>query len=789
MSVKEQLTLAAGIAVLLAGTALFPIYQGTAWLTDSLGAVTVVVVSGLVTRRLGVPRVLQPVVALLLLAAYLLVVFVGDTLSAGVVPTGQTGDALTALWHQAQNNVQHYGPPVPVSRGLVLLTAAGVGGVALVVDLVAVVLDRAAIAGLALLVLLAVPSAVLPRGVGGLPFVLAAIGWLGLLLVEGSERIGRWGTPMRSALPGARPGGDDSSLGRTGRRIGVAAVGAAVVVPLIVPGLDHRLVGGGSGPGGSGRGGPQTANTYNPITRLSGYLDRAKKAPLFDYVTTDPNPDYIRMTTLDTYDNGTWRASELRADPKKARVKNGIPTPSDELGEHRSFTMTVALRPKALDVHWLPAPYGPTRADIDVAWLWEKQSQTIFAAAETTKDLSHYKVTANRSVPGRATLQAARLDDVPQDVLDHYGSRPAVDGYVTRLVERITRNKASEYARAVALQDYFTTGHGFLYDLQASQAAPGEDPLVAFLRGKHGFCEQYATAMAAMLRVAGIPARVAVGFTAGTKLSGKSGSYYEVTTQEAHAWPEAYFAGSGWVRFEPTPGASGAQVPGYTQAAPVTPTPGGGPTPTVTGGPTPKPSATLPPGISRILNGDKATTPQTSAGSRAVSAAPSLWLVAPIVAAVALVLPFLLTALRRRVRWASPGPLTAWEQLLDDAADVGWSWQEPDSPRAAAARLAVGTRLRPDAAAALQQIAAAAERVRYAPPERQRREDLSGQSAVVRAALHAQASRSVRLRALLFPPSTLRWLAGSIGERLGRIMEALDDTIALLTHPLRRATR
>jgi len=789
MSVKEQLTLVAGIAVLLAGTALFPIYQGTPWLTDTLGAVAVVVVSGLATRRLGVPRALQPVLALVLLAAYLLVVFVGDTLSSGVVPTGRTGDALQVLWDQARNNVQHYGPPVPVSRGLVLLTAAGVGGVALVVDLIAVVLDRAAVAGLPLLALLAVPSAVLPRGVGGLPFVLAAIGWLGLMLVEGSERVGRWGTPMRSALPGARPGGDDSSLGRTGRRIGVAAVGAAVVVPLLVPGLDHRLVGGGPGPGGSGKGGPQTANTYNPITRLSGYLDRAKKAPLFDYVTTDPQPDYIRMTTLDTYDNGSWRASELRADPKKARVRNGIPTPADELDDHQAFTMTVALRPKALDVHWLPAPYGPTKADVSVAWLWEKQSQTIFAASETTKDLSHYKVTADRSTPSRAALLAASVSQIPASIANAYGSTPAVDPYVTSLVGRITRNKGSEYAKAVALQDFFTTGHGFVYDLQATQAAPGEDALVAFLKGKHGFCEQYATAMAAMLRVAGIPSRVAVGFTAGQKLTGKSGSYYEVTTQEAHAWPEVYFAGSGWVRFEPTPGASGAQVPGYTQAPAPTDPGRTGPTPGVTASPKPRPSATLPPGISRILNGDTATTPQVTTGSGTTSTSPSLWLVAPIVAAVLAVLPFLLTALRRRVRWADAGPLTAWEQLRDDAADVGWSWLDSDSPRAAAARLADGLSLTGEAVPSLRRIAAAAERARYAPPERQRREDLSADSARVRAALHAKATRSVRLRAQLFPPSTVHWLAASFGERIGRIMDAVDDTISLLTHPVRRATR
>ena len=788
MSIKEQLTLAAGVAVALAMSALFPIYEGGSWVMSSLGAILVVVLTGLVTRRLGVPAVLQPLLALLLLLAYLLVVFVGDTMSAGIVPTSRTGDALDALWKQAQNNIQHYGPPVPVSRGLVMLTAAGVGAVALVVDTIAVVLDRAAVSGLALLVLLAVPSAVLPQGIGGLPFVLGAIGWLGLLLVEGSERIGRWGTPMRSSLPGTRPGEDDSSLGRVGRRIGVAAVGAAVLIPWLTPGLDHRLVGGGPGAGGSGgKGGPQTANTYNPITKLAGYLDRKEPVPLFDYVTTDSAPDYIRMTTLDTYDDGVWRASELRADPKKARVRDGIPTPAGEDGEHRDFTMTVALREGALEIRWLPVPFGPKKAEVDASWLWEKRSQTIFSAGQTTKDLSTYKVQASRALPDRDALRAAPADQATDDIRSGYGQSLTVDSYVTRLTNQIVAGKATAYDRAVALQSFFTTGHGFVYDLQATRARPGEDQLVAFLQRKHGFCEQYATAMAVMLRVARIPSRVAVGFTAGQKLSSKDGSStYEVTTQEAHAWPEAWFAGTGWVRFEPTPGASQATIPDYTVTA-TGPRPGepGTPGPTATATAAPKPSATLPPGIARILEDDGSTTTTTTT-TGAGSEAPSVWLVAPITAAVLLVLPFGLTVLRRRFRWADAGPLTAWEQLVDDAADVGWTWQGADSPRAAAARLAAGTSLAEPARQALGRIAAAAERARYAPPESQYREDLGHDSATVRSALQGHATRSVRLRAQLFAPSTLRWAGSSLSSRLTRIMDAVDDTIAAITRPVRR---
>ena len=93
-----------------------------------------------------------------------ILVFAGSTLDSGLLPNGHTLDVLQSLADHGQADINNYGPPVPVSTGLVLLTTAGVGAVALVVDLIAVVLDRAAVAGLPLLALFAVPAAVLPEG-------------------------------------------------------------------------------------------------------------------------------------------------------------------------------------------------------------------------------------------------------------------------------------------------------------------------------------------------------------------------------------------------------------------------------------------------------------------------------------------------------------------------------------------------------------------------------------------------------------------------------------------------
>ena len=781
MSIKEQLTLAAGFAVLLSCAALMQVFDGGHWMPKTAGAVLSVVLTGLVSRRLGLPRPLQPLVGLLALAAFLVLAFASTSLTYGLLPGSRTYDVLRGLAQDGNDDIQAFGPPVPVSTGLVLLTAGGVGLVAWLVDLVAVVLDRAALAGLPLLLLFAVPSAVLPGGLGGLPFVLGAVGWLSLLMVEGSERVGRWGTPMRSALPGARPGGDDSSLGRVGRRIGFTALGAAVVVPLLVPGLDHTLVGGKGNGAGSGKGGgSNSARTYNPITTLKDQLTRPQPVELFQYRTTDPHPDYIRMTTLDRWTGAGWAASDLSALQKNAQVQKGIPKPVGDGGQHQDFDMKVVLTGSRLDVYWLPVPFGPTKVAVDGLWLWDPASQTVFSAKRSTKGLKPYDISASRVLPDRDALALAEIGGVPAEIRSKYGSTISVAPFVEQLTHQVTDSAVSAYDKAVALQAYFTDPKGgFTYDLQPSQPVGNEDQLEAFLRGKHGFCEQYATAMAAMLRVAGIPSRVGVGFTPGEKLDDKGA--YSVTTSEAHAWPEAWFAGTGWVRFEPTPAANGIFAPDYTRAA--------APTPNVPGvNPSTGPSTQPSPTASRRLNvpaDDLKDTP-TGPAATTTSSGPSPWLLLPVGVALLAVAPLALTWLRRRRRWLRPDALTAWAQLQDDATDVGFRWHPADSPRAGAAHLVAWKPLAAPAVTALDTVALAAERARYAPPGSAATLHLRAEVAVVRAALQTTAPLPVRLRAKYAPPSTVRWVAHTVGEAVADVLDKVDDVISATTRPLRR---
>jgi transglutaminase-like putative cysteine protease len=94
--------------------------------------------------------------------------------------------------------------------------------------------------------------------------------------------------------------------------------------------------------------------------------------------------------------------------------------------------------------------------------------------------------------------------------------------------------------------------HGYTYNENPPSHAY---PLEGFLfSDRKGYCQQFAGAMALLLRMGGVPARVAAGFTPGTYDS--SSHTWQVTDMDAHAWVEAWFPRYGWVRFDPTPGSA-----------------------------------------------------------------------------------------------------------------------------------------------------------------------------------------------------------------------------------------
>jgi transglutaminase-like putative cysteine protease len=789
MTPPDRLTVAAAAAVVLASSALAPVYDGWGWLLPVTGAVVVVALAGALARRARVPALLQPLAGAAALAAYTVLLYARDGLAYGVLPTAQTVATLRTRIGEGLLDVDALAPPVPTSPGLVLLAVLGIGAVAVVVDLVAVALDRPAAAGLPLLLVLAVPSATVVGGVGWVPFALGAAGWLGLLLVEGGDRLSRWGVPLRPDRRAAAY--DDPGVGRVGRRIGAAALGVAVIVPAMVPGLDSRLFGDGDGIGFGG--GSRTTTTYNPITELGGQLRLPSPKLLLTYRTDSPTPDYLRLTTLDLYDGSQWSSSELTASRDDDAVEDGIPQPLGlDVPATQDGTTTEIVVEDQLDGPWLPITFPTREVDLEGPWLWDAEAETVFSTRRRLNDIDGaYRVVTYPVQPRTAELR--RSGDVPSE-LAPYVNPPEVTDYVRGLVNEVVAGQPTPYDQVVALQAWFTDRrNGFRYSEAATVPDTNSpDALENFLppEGRQGFCEQYASAMAALVRVLGLPARVGVGFTPGTRVGD---GLYEVTTDDAHAWPEVWFPGQGWLRFEPTPRGEQVSTPGYTQ-----PEPAQSDTTDSPQVPTAAPAAPLGPD-GQPLSPDGSTGLEgggldPSAGAATEDTAASLlrWvaLVAAAVLAVCLV-PLALSALRRRLRWRSPSPAVAWHQVQDDALDVGYRWDRTQSPRAAAVRLRSDRALGPEAAEALDRLAHATERARYARPgdDAPSGEALRADVGRVRAALRAGATSQQRWTARLLPSSTARWATSTAGGAVADLLDRLDDGFAAVGRRLHRRPR
>ena len=134
------------------------------------------------------------------------------------------------------------------------------------------------------------------------------------------------------------------------------------------------------------------------------------------------------------------------------------------------------------------------------------------------------------------------------------------------LARRIAGSAKSPYAAAVALERWFRTGGGFVYNQHPPRVKAGVPALVDFVtRTREGYCQHFAGAMALMLRYLGIPSRVAAGFNSGSY--DKHAGDWTVTDRDAHTWVEVWFRGWGWLPFDPTPSRGGA-AGAYSSSSP-----------------------------------------------------------------------------------------------------------------------------------------------------------------------------------------------------------------------------
>jgi transglutaminase-like putative cysteine protease len=589
---------------------------------------------------------------------------------------------------------------------------------------------------------------------------------------------------------------EPSPLAAAGRRLAVIGVVVAVILPLAVPGMTTGLLdrfGTGVGDGSGVGNGPGRAGNVNLFSFLSGSLVRETSYDMVRVSTDDPSPFYLRFgvaedLTSQGFVNRAW----------------GQSTPLSRLEEPQRLAIPgVSYKSNAAVVEVLefnervlPLYEQVTKIDrLDGAWGFDRRSGVVYSGRNTAKGRK-YVVHYTRPEYTPEALRTARDLNEGDQIRNSNIRKPEV-AEIKDIAEKLVVGKNNQYDRVRAVYDFFAPTNGFKYSLETKAGNSGS-AMVDFLRedNRQGYCEQYAAAMAWLLRAVNIPARVAFGFTKGNN---RNGNTYTLSNFNLHAWTEVYFDGFGWVPFDATPpsGISGSVSSAWA------PDPN---QPTGTSGAAP--SDDLVPGQNLSGSASAAATnpygpndPGITGGTSA-SENSSTWPWYLLGGAVVLLLLLVLPALRRvavrRRRLAgtgasatgsASGPVpagvaasvgvgpggevtgaqaaglgrarrdahAAWDELLDTMIDYRVEIDPAETPRLTGVRLITEARLPEAAAGGVQVLSRAEERARYARSPLTD-VDLGGPLRDIRTALREGVSLRTRLQASLMPPSVLaRW--------------------------------
>ncbi|MGW1545220.1 transglutaminase family protein [Streptomyces sp. NPDC002309] len=799
MSGQARMALCAAAATLMASCALLPLVDQVSWFVQAAVLLGVQTGVGAAARRVPLARPLTVALQALVTLMLLTLLFAPEYAVIGVIPGPDAFVHFADLLRQGTQDVGRYAIPAPLSVGIKLMLVGGVVVIGLAVDVLAATFRSAAPAGLPLLALYSV-AAGLSDGAGGwVWFLIAAAGYLMLLLAEGRDRLSQWGRVFGGAQrgPGREPAGPVAPV-RAGRRIGVVALGIALAVPLALPTMDGGLLDPAGTGVGTGSGGGGTISAVNPLVSLRDSLNVEEDRTVLTLRTSTRqlSSTYLRIVSLDDFDGTTWKPSRRNI----VAVPDELPTPvglGPDIRRAEVRTRIAASDSYAQD--WLPMPYPPSGVDVDGNWRYEPVGMTLVGDHGQTTRGATYEVTSLDVQPTAEQLASAPAP--PTALRREFTQVPeSLPGVVPRTAREITADAKNPYEQAVALQEYFAVSGGFTYDTEV-QAGSGSQAIARFLRDKRGFCVHFSFAMASMARTLGIPARVAVGFAPGTAQADGS---VAVGLRDAHAWPELYFEGVGWTRFEPTP--NRGSTPTYTQ---------------------PEVPSTVPDLPEAAQSADSAPSAQPSTSESCVrqdergqlcgGALPldpgasddagrpwyrtAGWTLLVVALVVVPLLPMLWRLRRRSVRLASarhtgsPAPgglgrgrrgkggddgvavttlavepdgryaaeaaaghvLAVWRELTDTAWDYGIAPDDALTPRKAAARIVRLGHLDEPTSRSVHRVAGAVEQVLFA-REPRAEAGLTDDVHQVRVALRSRAGRRTRVRAVLAPRSAVRAL-------------------------------
>lgn len=645
----------------------------------------------------------------------------GGTSTPGSNPLARTWE----LGREGFRLIQESMVPMPAQRSADVIVVTAAAGVFLLVDALALGAEVPALAALPLVAFW------LPAVFLGFPTNGWGLFWTGLSYL------------LLLAVGAAPPVGDAARL-RQGSAIVGGAVGVVVVALVAAPVLSSlpawaavSLPNLGAGPTGPlqlsdsldlreslGTRSSQAVLTYT-VSTPEAQQATASATP---GAAPTPTPSAtsglapsataigpLRAFTVDQFDGREWHRTtgDLGRGWAPGQVLGGGPSAPPAILPSDPHVLDVAVTLKNLEQSELPITTFARTLQVNGPWTYDATRDEVDGRTPTT---------AGQQYSMQVYVPTLTADDLrragvttppgPDDYLQLPDSQHLAD--VRALAQQIVGNASTAYDKALALQSYLRSAANFTYDTRVPPATT-TDAVWDFLQDRRGYCVQFATAMAIMARTLGIPTRVAVGFLPGTPVLEGDHLTYVVSGKLSHAWPELYFSGYGWVRFEPTPAEQSGQPPVWSD--PLAGLAGGQANP----GSDPRlghmgadPGATVNPGQA------------SGGGIGGAISGHGPWLPSGVgLALAALVAAATLLVVRRRRRPAELTCERAWHHLrraLSRTASITWS--DATTPRAAVRtvqeRLAerTGRGLDGPALEALTKLAAAVEQERYAPRPR-----------------------------------------------------------------------
>lgn len=272
---------------------------------------------------------------------------------------------------------------------------------------------------------------------------------------------------------------------------------------------------------------------------------------------------YWRLTALPVFDGSTWTVPESMLEDAGGDLAAVNPSPPPGLD-----TIANTQRVSITNLGGLLLPIASEPVQLRAAsrsLFYEPRTGSVVVGGSGMEINDSYEMVSNMVSPrpellGTASVSSPpNLDDIGGSYLDLPDSGEL--DQLRRILSGIVDPNSSPYEKALTLQSYFRDN--YTYSLDVPSELDGQATL-AFIERRTGYCEQFSSTFALFARMSGVPARVAVGFTPGEVVGESDGRrIHQVRSQHAHAWPELWFDGIGWVLFEPTPG-RGAPNAGYT---------------------------------------------------------------------------------------------------------------------------------------------------------------------------------------------------------------------------------